>query len=519
MEYDSKLTNSENIKKLISEQSVIGAPSYGVNTSPKDDSKPKEEEKPKYPDYCRYPKNAALPTKNSAGVSGEDALIKGFCFYPPGIYLPANSEINFWDIETYSYAADKHLEKYDEDRAYFISNLTEICPIGSVLSFYIGKEKYTTWIEQPRPGSSWKFRGFYSKEPGHRVYEGPKWVDVRNDYQRFVDDYGFAIQITAAIGTAIAGALTGGAAWVLWAEIILEGGLGIAVGWRELEKGENVSASLSFITGLLPMLKLSKLFRGIPEAEFKELSKSLAEAGFTKTTKIEDYVLYYNKLPETQQKIMSKLLGQDEITRNALLKELKQSMSDELPDLITAELKLMVKTNPEMLKSIPFFEKLWARELTTNTFFIALGILVNTIWGDILNAEDLEKLSGVYSVVPESLKKEMAFNLVSNAEILPKLANSESFQKIKKLGTLENAGKNWAKYFNTHLKDSIEEAGGKYTELPDNEEKAVEDKVGNKRDEKELRRMGFIPITELTDDQQPYDYTRLNHVEWVKITQ
>jgi hypothetical protein len=45
MEYDSKLTNSENVKKLINEQSAIGAPIPGLYYSAEDDSKPKEEEK------------------------------------------------------------------------------------------------------------------------------------------------------------------------------------------------------------------------------------------------------------------------------------------------------------------------------------------------------------------------------------------------------------------------------------------------------------------------------------------
>jgi hypothetical protein len=523
MEYDSKLTNSENIEKLDNSKTLLEEqkpdnlmPGQSDNYLRTTSSEP-EDDTINYPNYCSYPENAILPAKNSAGVSGEEALIKGFCFYLPGIYLPVDSKITFWDIPAISRVVDKHLLKHtEENKETIIQNFTKIFPIGSVFSFYIKNEKYNPWITLPEGSLSWKLMGWYRKGD-NKPYQQPKWIDERNEYQRFIDDYGFAIQISAAVATAVAGALTGGAAWVLTAEILVEAGLGIVVGLRELEKGENVSATLSFITGFLPMLKLSKYFRGIPESEFTLLSKNLAGAGLTKSSTVEDYVKFYNSLPESQQKILSKLLTQDETTRNLILKDLKTAMSEELPELIIKEFKGLAKTNPELLKSIPFFEKLWVRELSTNSFFIVLGIIVNAAFGDILNAEDLEKLSGVYSVVPESLKKEMAFNLVSNAEILPKLANSESFQKIKKLGNLENTGKTWSKYFNTHLKDSIEEAGGKYTELPDNEEKAVEDKVGNKRDEKELRRMGFIPITELTDDQQRYDYTRLNHVEWIKI--
>jgi hypothetical protein len=553
MEYDSKLTNSENINKLINsvlinEQSVIGmgAP---IGTDFSDTKSEPKDDKNKYPNYCKYPKNAVLPTKNSVGVSGEEALIEGFCFYPPGIYIPVDSEIRFWDIESISSAVDNHLKKqvkksYREDKDELIRNFSNILPIGSVASFIVGGSTYNTWVTRPSGSPLWSFRGYY-RSGDNKPYQSPKWVDSRTNYQRFVDDYGFAIQIAAALATALAGFLTGGAAWVLTAEIVLELGLGVAVGLRELEKGENVSAALSFITGFLPMLKMSKLFRGIPESDFIELSKNLSEAGLTKSSKVDDYVKFYNSLPESQQKIMSKLLTQDEITKNLLLKELKTSMADELPKLIIKEFGNIVKSDPKLLKSIPFFEKLWARELSTNSFFIILGTLVNVIWGDKLNAnaEDLKKLKGVYSVVPDELKKEIAFNLISNAEHLDKISETKSFKDIEKLMNIDKTGTSWAKWFNTKFKKATEEAGGSYTELPEDKYIAVKDTVGNKidnksikdtvgnkidnksikdtvgniRDEKELRRLGFVPFNELSDSQEVYDFTNLNDVDWFKI--
>jgi hypothetical protein len=563
MEYDSKLTNGENIDKLINsvlinEQTPVIMDIPGVeNPFPSD--KPKDNEN-KYPNYCKYPKNAVLPTKNSVGVSGEEALIEGFCFYPPGIYIPVDSEIRFWDIESISSAVDNHLKKqvkksYREDKDELIRNFSNILPIGSVASFIVGGSTYNTWVTRPSGSPLWSFRGYY-RSGDNKPYQSPKWVDSRTNYQRFVDDYGFAIQIAAALATALAGFLTGGAAWVLTAEIVLELGLGVAVGLRELEKGENVSAALSFITGFLPMLKMSKLFRGIPESDFIELSKNLSEAGLTKSSKVDDYVKFYNSLPESQQKIMSKLLTQDEITKNLLLKELKTSMADELPKLIIKEFGNIVKSDPKLLKSIPFFDRLWARELTTNSFFIILGTLVNVVWGDKLNAEDLKKLKGFYSVVPDELKKEIAFNLLSNAEILPKISETKSFRDIEKLMNIDKTGTSWAKWFNTKFKKATEEAGGSYTELPEDkyiavkdtvgnkiDNKSIEDTVGNKidnkstkdtvgnkidnksikdtvgniRDEKELRRLGFVPFNELSDSQEVYDFTNLNDVDWFKI--
>jgi hypothetical protein len=217
---------------------------------------------------------------------------------------------------------------------------------------------------------------------------------------------------------------------------------------------------------------------------------------------------------------MSKLLTQDEVTRNLLLKELKTAVSDDLPKIIIKEFKNMVKSKPELLKNIAFFDKLWARELSANAFFILLGILVNAAWGDVLNSEDLEKLKGVYINIPKELQKEMAFNLLSNdAEVLKKLPQTKSFNSIKTFTKLEEKGKSWGKYYNTVMKDSIEQAKGVWTELPDDKHIAVDNKKGGLEKEKKLREEGFIPESELKDGQSYYDFTKLNDVYWYKIKQ
>lgn len=495
-----------------------------------------EEESKKYPNWCKYPDKALPYPKNPEGAEGEDAILvdkesgKRFCYYPSpsnqkmgdisGIPIPEDSAIAFWDIKGISDTVNKFSKDYPkDDKKLLISNLSKVLPIGTVRQFVVGKENYLGYLSRTEGDVLWRF-GYYRNSKTKAPYTPPEWVDERSDYQRFVDDYGFAIQITAVVATAIAGLLTGGAAWVLYAEIVIEVGLGVAVGFRELEKGENVSAALSFITGALPMLKLSKMFRGIPNEVFSELSEKLSKAGLTKSSNVEDYVKFYNGLSESEQLVMSKLLTQDEVTRNLLLKELKTAVSDDLPKIIIKELRNMVKTKPELLKSISFFNKLWARELSTNAFFILLGILVNAAWGDVLNSEDLEKLKGVYINIPKELQKEMAFNLLSNdAEVLKKLPQTKTFNSIKTFTKLEEKGKSWGKYYNTVMKDSIQKANGVYTELPDDKHIAVDNKKGSLESEKKLREEGFIPESELKDGQSYYDFTKLNDVYWYKIKQ
>jgi hypothetical protein len=481
--------------------------------------KEKEKNETAWKERCRYPEKALLPPKNNAGVEGKDALIDGFCYYPApnkdggisGIYIPEDSEISWWTVENISYAVDQHLKKYpEEDRKTCISNFSKIFPLGTVFAFKVGNSKYTTWITLN--GDFWEFKYFYNTVD-RKPYEQPTWVDERTQYQKFIDEYGFAIQMTAALATAIAGIMTGGAAWVLYAEIALEGGLGLAVGLRDMEKGENVSATLSFITGILPMLKLSKVFTGIPEKEFIELSKELKNAGLSATSDVSKYVEFYNGLNPNKQKIMSKLLKQDDYFKSQLLK----SLEDELPKIVDKGLEKMVKENPKLLQSIPFFERLWVRELGSNSIFITILTLINVFYGDVLNDKDVERLKGVYSLVPESLKKEMAFNLLANGDKIKEIINSESFKSIEKIANTEKVGANWAKWYNTKLKDSITQAGGTYIELSDDDSKAVQNIDKGRKDEKIFRKQGWVPMSELKDGQEMYDFQIINSVDWVKV--
>jgi hypothetical protein len=521
MNYSLEKTLSENIleQEHIKTKSDLMYQDWEKEEKDSENAK-KEKEENDWKLGCKYPDKALLPPKNEAGVEGKDALIDGFCFYPSpgkngisGIYIPKDSKIDWWTVDLISFAVDQHLEKYpDEDRKLLIQNFSDIFPLGTVFNFYVGENRYTTRISLNSTTGLWEFKYFY-RIGDNKIYEPPIWVDNRTSYQKFVDEYGFAVQMTAALATAIAGALTGGAAWVLYAEIALEGGLGLAVGLRDMEKGENVSAALSFITGILPMLKLSKVFTGIPEKEFIELSKELKNAGLTATSDVSKYVEFYNGLTPNKQKIMSKLLKQDDYFKSQLLK----SLDDELPKIVNKGLEKMVKENPKLLQSIPFFERLWVRELGSNSIFITILTLINVVYGDVLNDKDVERLKGVYSVVPESLKKEMAFNLLANGDKIKEIINSESFKSIEKIANTKKVGANWAKWYNTKLKDSITQAGGTYIELSDDTSKAVQNIDKGRKDEKIFRKQGWVPMSELKDGQEMYDFQIINSVDWVKV--
>ena len=224
-------------------------------------------------------------------------------------------------------------------------------PIGTVRQFYADKEDYISYLSRTEGTNLWRF-GYYRDFKTKKPYTPPEWVDERGDWDRFIDKWGFKLQIAAALATLVAGFFTFGATWgisdLLWIEIFIEAGIGGAVAWREYEKGNNVAGTFSIVTAMLPMLKVSKWFRGIDANEFKILSETLANSGLSKTSTVKDYVEFYNGLTPGGKKIMDKLLTNDKITREALWADIKATMDAEIPKMVDKFLPKLIKKNPKL---------------------------------------------------------------------------------------------------------------------------------------------------------------------------
>jgi hypothetical protein len=432
-----------------------------------------QEEANEYPNWCRYPDKALPYPKNPEGADGEDAILKNsggtrFCYYPvpssgkqggtAGLPIPETSEILWWGIPDISAFADKLSDKYKEDKELIIQNLSKILPIGTVKGFYIDDVYYTSYITRESDSQFWKF-SYYWNIKTKKEYEQPEWIDERGDWDRFIDKWGFQLQIAAAVVTLVAGFFSFGATWgisdLLWIEIFIEAGIGGAVAWREYEKGNNVAGTFSIVTAMLPMLKVSKWFRGIDSNEFKILSETLSNSGLNKTSTVKDYVKFYNELTPGGKKIMDKLLTNDKITREALWADIKATMDAEIPKMVDKFLPKLIKKNPKLLKDIKFFDKLWVRELSTNLSVGVIALLTELGFGNQLNNKN-EKLDGVYQKIPKSLQKEFTYNLVNNPEKAGKIVDNVS-EKVNK--------KYMDELTHTDLKDSVESSGANYTEI------------------------------------------------------
>jgi hypothetical protein len=498
-----------------------------------------------YPNYCwEKGKGTILPGKNQYGLSGVDAIPNGdngekFCAYRGAnntlLFLPAlnTNEITFIkgseEVYSYYYKQQKDSGKLNpQDEENYISYLQRTYPmdVEVVTTFTVSGNQYKIWQRATRSGDtpvfndydnsgvkgdSWEdytrqfqFIGYFTKD---RVpYENPGWNDPRTEYQKFVDDWSTWIQIGAAVATAIAGALTGGAAWVLTAEIVLELGLGAWAAQREFERGDNISGTASLIFGLLPMLKLTKWFPGVSDEVFKSLSKKIAESGLESTDDVADYIRWHNGLEEEEQKLLSKLLQQDEVNRNKMLKEIGEALSKESSSKIDDGLKAMIKANPDILKDITFFNKLWVREIGTNLGVVVITTALQLCCSKTLNNTELMKLSTIYSVIPDSTKKLLTYNVVSNPELAGEIINNMSEKTLEQNFDVEKGVKSIKEWVENNVKESVEEAGGTYTIIDDPEadksqDKPLQDenKVINQSGLDSLKKEGWMTMNEFMD--------------------
>ena len=507
MNYDPSKTLSEQLQSSLGDISGLHGP-----VSPP--TEPTEEEIANtYPNYCRYSDMAHEPPKvdgNSGLINDLENGIRYCYYYSPstkkvgsveGLHVPEDTYLEFFgDVAQYSQIIDFHMSEFvTDDEEKFTNLVTKIFPPGTVSS--IGGT-YKGWMTRPAGSDTdgWIFKGYVNANG--EWYENPEWIDNRTAYQRFIDEWGFWLQLGAAIVTAIAGAFTGGAAWVLTAEIILEMGIGLAVGLREIEKGNNVAAAFSFLTGALPLLKTLPAFRGVSAKLMGELADDVLESGLNQSSSVDDYVKFYRSLKDSpaKQELLTKILTQDEISRNALIKIV--SNSDNAASVIINGTRKALEANPKELLKLAFWDKLWARELTTNGVVGVLGLGVEFAFGKQLNDAELQKVSEIYSKIPEQHTKEFIYNLMINGdkitEILDNLAESED--EASKFIDTEATGQAIANWYNANTKKAVEDAGGTYVELSDDSSTTVPDVTANrKRDVKTLRDEGWVPQNELGD--------------------
>jgi len=490
-----------------------------------------EEEAKQYPNWCRYPDKTVQYPKNPDGAEGEDSIIYDedtglrMCYYLAGknygVPIPENSKIDFWNIQGISDFVDQLIKKYPEkyknfEKEILISNLSSTLPPDSVRGFYVGSLYFTSYITRKQNGSNWTFGGFRDSKT-KKPYEEPKWKDPRSEYGKFIDKFGIWIQLGVAALTLFAGFFTMGTTWgvstTLLIEIALEIGVAVPIGMREFQKGKNVSGVFSFIFGALPFLKLTKYFRGVSDEVFESLSIRLADSGLSESSKVSDFVKFYNKLSPEEQKLMSQMLDQDNYTRAEMLNKIKIGIPKQL-ELSIKNMAKVIKNRPGMLYDLKFYDKIWALDLMRNVDAIVGMLTLEILLGDKLNDEEKNKLESIYIHIPDSLKKELTYNLVNNPDIISDFTRSPLIDsKIK------STSKGFDKLMNTNFKTVFKKNNKKYVELPTDSTTGDDVKFLelNSKDVDTYRKNGYIPSDELSIDDTYDSFTLINNVMWVKV--
>ena len=431
-----------------------------------------------YPNYCKYPDKAVYPPKWEE--LGEESIVKvdrngdneiTFCLYTGfgggGWWIPKDSEIKFTSYEVVSYNADLLLKKYpnylnEED---LIQNLSQLFfPQNSpaVKSFSIGSINYNAFLQWDPKTNRWWLSTYKDKDK--KPYPNPVWNDPRTEWDIVVDRFGTAVYFSAIIVTTfivpyLAPLTTGQILLTIGVDLVLSA----IISQRQFEKGENVSAVLGIVFAFLPGLQLSNKWLGVSDEVAKSLSTKLLTANLNKTSKAADWVKFYRtKLSDPEKLAFSKFLkyDRDKLTKfsDDIVKSFGKSggrMSQVLPKGIE-KILLEASSDPKLLKSIPFFQRLGVKNFGLITFMLTLAYILNKFYGKELSDETKKTLTSVQSLVSPELVTQIMMEALINAENSNEIFSEELNSIIIDVhNQAEEAAKNLSINITQESKDSL----------------------------------------------------------------
>jgi len=545
--------NADQLKKkqIVFEQGAADRYTDYIN-SEKGQEQIKREEEQKiantYPNYCwNKGEGTVLPGENKYGVSGVEAIPVSsagtkFCAYRgignTLIFLPSegngieNIVFHNGTIAEYNYQVENMIKRgkllpHDEQNYInFISGVAGYLPnTKTIWSFKIFDEKYTSYIKIinsgiQRPdkidydqsgvaGDSWDdipklFEPGGYKTDNNKYWVNPKWEDPRSTYEYIIDEFGIWIQVAAAlvIGYFTAGLGTYAILIELGSELILGG----IIAQRDFEKGNNIAGLFSIIFGALPALKLTKYFRGVDEGVFNSLAKKLSGSNLSEASTASDYVKFYRKLNLEEQKLMSQAIKTDKATYDQLINEIVITYGKTKKGAFLSDnLANMLKSDKTLLLNKSFWKNNIGLDIKRMGIVGLAGLFAELGLGHKFNDEQKMFLSGLHSVIPESLELEIALNTFGQnltpeqqSEIVDNLKNDveqaiDDAVEFRRNKIIQDSLKIKAQQ---SVADSLNNLGKTYIEL---EEDDTNQKDYLADSEESLKNSGYIPYSEKLD--------------------
>lgn len=525
---------------LLSEQMPVIDPEEAAR---REDER-KEEFKSTYPNYCKYSKYAVKP-KPMAGVSEKDALIKGYCMYQQpaelsldyntsGIWLPhtGDTKIAFWDQskrEKMYKLAQKYIKIHggNLDSGTIKEQINKNFRDGLVYAFVIDGNVWKPSLTYAPDYFRLTFGGYYVNQDENSKYKSPKWTDERSDLERFIDEYGVAIQLCVAAITLmlqpLLAPITGGASIILWIEIGAELAVGVPVAIREWQRGDYVDSAFSWITSVLPFLKLNKAFGAISPTTWKSLSMFLRQAPPPSAT-TSQFAEWLSKMDIEDRKLLNELLDNNAYQLQKLLEEVEQALPHYLSVGLVDDIRKAIQKNPQLADKFKIWNRLPSRELASNILVLGPGLVIQAIWGDKINAQDAGKLDKVWKEIPEQYKQEFYEIIMNNPENAKKIIEDENYNKvvnagvesmIKTQGTeiSQNVAREFVKVLNTQGRDTL---GGDYIETGTDDANGVNKVTMTSEEIDSLSKQGWYSIKEFDQSWGFSEALEINGTLWFK---
>lgn len=546
MNYSLDKTSTEN-KKHLKEQMMSKSEELQKSTEyPKALQKIKEKEEEEYrieaTTGCPYPDRAIVPPRTLAGKRG---ILQCCCYYPipgvgkenkgtiQGMYIPRDSKIQFFeDISDYEdlgnwYIGEWKKEGYEINKDWLDEQLAETFPLGTVRRITITGTTYGAFVKRTKIPSNGVFESFYFigyfSDKDKKPFPQNFIEDDRNQYQKFIDEWGWVIQWTTAIVTAI-GAIIGapftqGGSLALWAELAIELGVGVAVGYREIEKGNDVAGVGSIIFGSLPALKYFPSLKGVKASTLDELSEAFATSGLSSKSSFSQYHKFYKKLTPQQRRALDLVIRGGDI-------QSASRIGNDLYKVHAKGFQNMWKKNPKLFKPIEVYNRLWVRELSANVVFGVATYLTayyKPEWSRSTNPSIdpilLDKLDSVFENVPKDFHERMAHLFLEDPDRALDFLSSKEKESVEI--TAKNAldvnsdlvsdglSRLWVESLEKHSKKT-----GKEFDL--NVDDIIAGEKMTPTQIEELKKRGYIEMKD-SDPNQKYDSLRyINNIYYLK---
>lgn len=332
------------------------------------------------------------------------------------------------------------------------------------------------------------FKGYFLDGNVEYKFQELQFVDPRNTWDYLVDEFAGTAQLVAAAAFFVAGFFTKGATWLLWAEIALEGSLGVISAQRKIERGLYTQAGFDLLFGLTPWIKTAKWAGAVDNKALQEMFQDMGAAGLNRASTSTDVIRWYrNASPTVRQTFKLAMRNKSQFTENKMMEIWGEGYSRFLQFL---------KNHPRAIDNIRVTQNVVYNELGINGLLMGLDLLTTATVGRVLNDYEKNFIKGIHEDIvgwDKELASQFSDFLYAAGDKLPEALNDSDILKIPKILT-SSAAEHFKK---TLIQDSLNDVAIKKqfdfkslsSETPQTAESI-----------KALKKDGYVSEDDLTED-------------------